>query len=516
MLYDLFISFFIIILALIFLAAAGLTGLWLWRKSTAQEGAPSPKWGDLTFLKNATRLALVLRLAVVGILALIMLVPVSLISDLVRERYYVYNDAISEISESWGGEQSICGPVLVVPYSTKKIVTSQEPLTREELELEKAAGSNRKHREVKTEVIEHYQALVLPEELNMTGKVKTEERKRSIYSTRVYTATLEIEGSFIKPDIKTLRPDVYEVNWDKANLIVGMSSTRSIKDISQLNFAGKNYKFLPGTAGLKVLPVGFYSDLDLSQDKSYNFKFTLPVGGTHNLSLIPLGVKNYFALSSNWPHPKFMGSGLPDKREISPEGFTATWNLSNLVRNYPQFMDSQTITSDFARGEQNLSLTEYYVGVNFFEPVFHYSLLTRATKYALLFISLTFLAVLFYEVYSGKKNGQKLHIAQYGIIGLGLSLFYLLLLAISEHLPFLSAYLLAGFSNIIMVSGYIWASLKKRTATLVVGLIQLLLYTTLYFILQMEDYALLAGTTLLVLAMIALMAATKNLAKRNN
>ena len=147
--------------------------------------------------------------------------------------------------------------------------------------------------------------------------------------------------------------------------------------------------------------------------------------------------------------------------------------------------------------------------MNFFEPVFHYSLLIRAAKYALLFIALTFLGVVIFE--NRKRSGVRLSMLQYCVMGAGLSLFYLTLLAVSEHLGFTRAYVLAAIINVAMTGGYVLAALRAiRPAFLTAG-VQGLLYALLFFTLRMEDYALLAGTTLLILAMAALMVATRDL-----
>ena len=152
-------------------------------------------------------------------------------------------------------------------------------------------------------------------------------------------------------------------------------------------------------------------------------------------------------------------------------------------------------------------------GVDLFEPIFHYSILTRAVKYAIMFIALTFLSVLIFEIATAREGGSKLHLAQYGLIGLGLCLFYLVLLAASEQMPFHWAYILAATLNIAMIGGYVRAALKRTRPALAAAAILIALYSALFFILRMEEYSLVSGTSLLVLAMIALMHATRNLGR---
>jgi inner membrane protein len=341
-------------------------------------------------------------------------------------------------------------------------------------------------------------------------------RSRSIYSTRVYTADLSVSGSFKKVDLTGLRPHIAAIHWDRASLVVGLSATKAIRDASELELAGKKLNFQPGTGRLQVLSTGFSALNDFSQihkDGVIPFRFQVSVGGSNGLFFTPVGIVSRFKLSSDWPHPSFGGSGLPTTREIRPNGFTAEWEIPNLVRNYPQFGDVETwlSSSETRYSQQGQGLDEYVVGVNFFEPIFYYSLLLRAVKYAVLFISLTFLGVVILEHYARKRGGVRLSMLQYCVIGIGLSLFYLTLLAVSEHLGFTWAYVLAAVVNVLMTGSYILAALRARRPALLAAGGQGLLYAMLFFILRLEDYALLAGTALLILATVALMVVTRDL-----
>jgi inner membrane protein len=242
--------------------------------------------------------------------------------------------------------------------------------------------------------------------------------------------------------------------------------------------------------------------------------------------LTPIGVSSVFSVSSEWPHPNFIGSGLPAKREITASGFKAEWSVPNLVRNYPQADDVRTWSNSslntqwrYGGGEDqgaqekfnSHDLAEYTVGVEFFETVFLYSLLTRATKYGILFIAMIFLGVLIFDNYYGRKNNAKLALTQYVIIGAGLALFYLTLLAASEHMGFTRAYVAAAAINAVMTGGYVASAMRDRRPAIFIMIVQTLLYAFLFFILRMEDYALISGTALLVAATAALMFVTRNI-----
>lgn len=505
------------IVLFIVLAVCGVLVLsiwWLWRKITLPEGAPPPKWTDFSGLKVGSRAGIVVRLAVVGILGVFMAAPVDMIYDLVRERTSSYRDVVEEISGSWGGRQLLIGPILSVPYTIKYKVAETVPLTPGELK-KRSASNGATHKIVSREVAERKTAVILPNDLRVQGDLEPELRRRGIYSVRVYTANLALSGAFKKPDFKAINENVAEVHWDKATVLVSLTDTKAFRDISPLKVGDREYNFVPGTGGSQVAPTGFSTEVNLADQAELAFSFNMSIGGSQSFCVAPTGVASVIELSSSWPHPSYSGDGLPSRRnEDNSQGFQAVWEVPNLVRNYPQFGDlsifknSRSSSGDSAK---TMYLDEYVIGVELFEPVFHYSILTRAVKYAMMFIALTFLSVLIFEISGHRRGAPRLHLAQYGLIGLSLSLFYLVLLAASEHIPFIKAYLMASALNIAMIGGYVRAALKRNGEALVVSGILAALYSALFFILSMEEYALVSGTTLLVLAMLALMHATRNL-----
>jgi inner membrane protein len=529
------------LIAVAIAGAAMITAWWLWLRATLPEGEPSPKWGDLRPLRKIFEgRSIVVRMIAVAVLAGAMTIPMGFIYDITQERSHRYRSVVSEISSSWGSKQTLIGPVLCVPYTVRYQQTEEIPLTAAEIAFEQSRGSERVTKEVVKNYEESHTALVLPEGLLINGSVSTETRRRSIYSARVYNAVAGISGSFAKHDLTELRSNVTDVHWDKAVLVVGITSTKAIRDIKELKIDEKTYKFLPGTGGISVLPTGFSAQCDLSGingGEEFDFSFEVSVGGSDGFYMTPVGVSNKFAVASDWPHPNFTGSGLPSRREITPSGFSAEWEVPNLVRNYPQIDDVDTWSAAggvrYSRGYSDSGeygieeydaggrkndgtagghdIKEYVVGVEFFEPVFHYSLLERATKYGLLFIALTFLGVVIFENYYAGRGGAMLSMAQYAVIGAGLALFYLTLLAASEHVGFTTAYIIATAQGVIMTGGYVAAAMRQLRPAALIAVVQSMLYALLFFILRMEDHALLAGTALLVIATIALMAATRNI-----
>ena len=520
----------LVALFLVLSACGALTLLiwWLWRKITLPEGAPPPKWTDLSALKSGVgRAPIVLRLVVVAVLGLLMSAPINIIYDLIRERASSYQSVVRELSQSWGGQQLLIGPILSVPYTIKYTVSEQVPLTELERVEMVRQGDSRTTKTIVREVSQDQTAIILPAELKIKGTLEPELRKRGIYSVRVYTADLALSGSFRLPDFKNLDERTAEVHWNKSRLLVNLSDTKAFRGISALDLGRKQYDFVPGTNNSSMAPTGFSTEVDLTGLTEIKFAFSMAVGGSQGFYIAPIGVNSNIDISSSWPHPKYSGDGLPTTREQSSSGFKAVWEVPNLVRNYPQVaeieafkkpqksQDSYSDDSYYSRDPayRSLALSEYVIGVDFFEPVFHYSILTRAVKYAMMFIALTFLSVLIFEITIGRKNKGRLHLAQYGIIGLGLCLFYLVLLAASEQMVFVWAYILAAGVNILMIGGYVRVALRRNFPALLVTGILAALYAALFFILRMEEYSLVAGTSLLVLAMIALMYATRNLGR---
>jgi inner membrane protein len=201
---------------------------------------------------------------------------------------------------------------------------------------------------------------------------------------------------------------------------------------------------------------------------------------------------------SDWPHPSFQGSVLPSERTITDSGFEASWSVPNLARNYPQLWTAET---------QKFNVHEFVAGVNLFEPVSLYSQITRTIKYGILFIVLTYITFVIFEL--GIK--RRLHFVQYGIIGLGLSMFYLSLLALAEHISFFMAYVSAAALISVMISLYAYSAVKNISRAGLVFLLLGGLYSILYSLLKLEDYALLVGTVLLLVILAVLMYFTRHI-----
>ena len=228
-----------------------------------------------------------------------------------------------------------------------------------------------------------------------------------------------------------------------------------------------------------------------------NFRLRMSVNGSDGLFFAPLGEVTVAKIKSTWPHPSFQGAILPKESNITSEGFTARWQIPNLARNYPQAWQQN----------QQQNLINFTTGVKLFEPVSLYSTISRATKYGILFIALTFVTFLIFELTVKTRP----HFIQYALIGLALSLFYLILLSLAEHVKFLEAYISASLVTISLITLYSAAVLKSFSRGIIIFLLLASLYAVLYILLHMEDYALLAGSGLLLIVLSVLMFVTRNI-----
>jgi inner membrane protein len=419
----------------------------------------NPFWHSLSF-----------KLMVVGILILAMLIPGALIRDLIREREQTQADVVAEIGSKWGGSQTLNGPVLSIPYY-KTIETDEKT-----------------YREIRY-------AHFLPEELNISARVEPEIRYRGIYKTVVYRSRLLVDGSFLSPDPCVLKLEDGDVLFRDAFLQVGVSDMRGIRDSLRLQWNGETLGVESGIPARDIDASGFHARVPLGQGDKYDFRFEMVLNGSSSLFFTPVGRVTGVRMESSWGHPKFDGAFLPDEREVSPSGFTAGWKVLHLNRNFPQaWKDSEYRTGEAA------------FGVDLILPVDQYRKTMRSAKYAIMFIALTFMIFFFTEV----LNRKRIHPIQYLLVGLSISIFYVLLLSLAEQIGFNLAYLVSAAAVVGLISGYSVSVFRNTRLTLVLAFCLVVLYAFLYCLIQRQDYALLMGSVGLFAAMALIMYASRN------
>jgi inner membrane protein len=432
-----------------------------------------------------------IRFVTIGILVFLMLIPLSMVESIVRERHQAYNEVLTNIGSLWGKEQVLAGPVLVVPYTE----TSEVIETR--IDQEGMAHS------VRHQVINNKRGVILPKKLSVEGVIEPEYRYRGIYKSLVYGENLTIEGIFLKAETKVQSLIQAEsqgsVHWDRAFLAVGLSDPKGIDHVETLFLGGKQIDLAPGTRVPELMATGFHAPLNIKDtDDKLEFTIKMRIKGSEGFRMAPLGEISKMHLSSKWAHPSFYGDLLPKTHNIGSKGFEADWSISHLVRSYPQ---SWTIE------QSPYSLAEFSAGVRLFEPITIYTESTRAVKYGFLFIALTFLTLVLMELVVPARPSM----VQYAMIGVALSLFYLLLIAFSEHVGFNIAYIIASASVIVLITAYCLAVLNRKRLSFVVMVVLAALYSVLFMILRAEDYALLTGSILLLFAVAVTMYFTRGL-----
>jgi len=417
--------------------------------------------------------SITLKLLIIGFIILMLLIPAQMIKSLISEREGLRDTAALDIYTKWGNSQTIGGPVLTIPYYW---------YAKDEKEIVRHPGA----------------AHFLPDELIIVGDVETEIRYRSIYEVIVYQAKLELKGTIPQPDFSSWKTMEKDILWDEAFLSIGIPDMRGIKSGIEIKVNRKQLAVKPGLQNLSILQSGIRTDFPIIRDTTngYSFDIQLNLNGSESLNFIPVGKTTHIELSSPWTNPSFNGAFLPEQREITADGFSAEWNILDLNRNFPQ----QWKDDDY-------SFYGSEFGIDFLIPVDQYQKTYRSVKYAIMFLSLTFLIFLFAEI----LGGIRIHPIQYLLVGLALLIFYVLLLSLSEQIGLNLAYLCSSVAIILLISLYARAIFKNWKKTLVTTLCLAVLYTFLFTVLQLQDYALLLGSIGLFLALGITMYLSRNI-----
>ncbi|MCP5145969.1 MAG: cell envelope integrity protein CreD [Gammaproteobacteria bacterium] len=435
--------------------------------------------------------SLTARFALIAALALAMMIPLNMVDYLVYERTGYYQSALSDIANAWGGNQTLGGVALIVPFrirhSTVQTVPDPSGATTQRLQ----------------NVLVERHLVSLPVSLDYTMDLRHETRRRGIYEAVVYQAGLTITGEITRPDFSQLGIDIDSVDFAHAWLAIGISDTRAIRRVTAATVGNQAREIMPGTRLPALMSTGVHIPLNLADDagEAIPFDIQLDLNGSGGIGFTPVGGTTTARVTADWPHPKFRGNLLPTAAEISADGFSAQWEVPRLARSYPQTWQQEI---------ERYSLEELQAGVDLFEPVYLYSMVTRAVKYGLLFVVLTFFTFVIFEL--GAQT--RMHFVQYALVGCALVVFFLVLLSIAEHAGFVLAYLLAATLAVAMISSYVAIAVasRRRGATVAAGLGGL--YAALYVLLQLEDFALLFGTGLLVAVLAVLMVLTRNINPR--
>jgi inner membrane protein len=408
------------------------------------------------FLK---RCATTFKMVGVIFLVLLLLIPLGLVRSVLKERLARRNEAIADITSSWGAPQQIIGPVLIVPYRYTVKSWKEQPDADGKIQ--------------KVEVLEWAVAHAgfLPSTFAVEGDLQPTTLHRGIYEAVVYRGRLVLAAQFARPDFAGLRIADTNVLWDDAVVAFAIPDLRGVKETLSLTWGADTRPLLPGCK-LRGFSSGLFARVG-----------GLREGG----GPIPLRLeRNTIKLTSPWPDPSFRGAFLPSERKVTPEGFTATWEVSYYGRGYAQQWNHPEAPDALNPASASASL----FGVSFLGGIDAYRNVERAIKYGALFLALVFAAFFLFEILSALR----IHPFQYALVGAAFCLFYLGLLSLSEFVAFGLAYLVSAGITTLLITFYCAKALHSgRKSAIVAGLLAAI-YGFLYIALQLQDYSLLFGT----------------------
>ena len=422
--------------------------------------------------RRSLRDSIVLRIAVVCVLAILLEIPVSLVSDLIHERKGRRDSGAREIAEKWGLQQTVTGPVLSVPV--KHTTRNKDGVVKTSVEFS------------------HF----LPDSLVVSTQLAPDIRYRGIYRVVVYNAHVNIEADFpgaLLPE----RTGESEILWQEAFLTMGITDLKGIRSITGVMNDDRRLSPEPGLRTRDLMQAGFTFRTPLPPgEKPLHFKIDMSLNGSGEFRIVPLGRQTTMTADSPWRDPCFVGDFLPERREITGTSFNASWNVIHLNRNLPQAWSGP---------QPNLNDSSF--GVMLHLPVDGYQKCARVVKYSIMFIALTFLAFTVIDV----LNESPFHPIHYLLVGLALILFFGLLLSLSEHLSFNGSYLIASIPIVALITAYTRGVTRSWKVAGVIATILTVLYTFMFVLLQLEDYALLLGSVGLFVSLALVMHLTRGI-----
>ncbi|MBW2960875.1 cell envelope integrity protein CreD [Mesonia aestuariivivens] len=437
------------------------------------------KFGN--WLKNS----ITAKMLVIGILALVLLIPLSFVKEIIYERSIRQTQVISEINQKWGNEVLLSGPILKIPYHYYTEKTEYDQKRKEDITK----------REVHLSYLYYF-----PDELNIDAKVETKPLERSIYKSVVYHSQLQLKGYFPKISMEEFEIPDENILWDKATILVKTSNLKGIKSELEIQLGSLSSQLMPiyNQESLKTLQSDPISKFNEVKDAKIPFEFSMNINGSESLKFIPIGKTTNAKMTSNWASPSFDGNFLPEdgSRNISSDGFEAEWKILQINRQFEQsFRDNLPNLSQFAFGT-NLIIT-----------IDDYQKNERTAKYGFMVISLTLMVFFLIQIVSKIY----IHPFQYLMIGLALVMFYCLLISISEHATYFKAYLIAGSSVLILITIYSKFIFKNIKFPLLIVFSLAAVYSFIYVIIQLENYALLIGSIGLFMILAIIMFASRKI-----
>ncbi len=426
--------------------------------------------------------SLTFKVLAIGVLLLMLLVPLAMLDGLVRERQQMKRTATQDVAEMWGGPQTIAGPLLAVPYRIPKTETTGE-----------RSGT----------------VYFLPDSLSYDADLSPQVRKRGIFRVTLFETTVRIDAQFGPLDLAAARVPESSLIWADARLLMGVSDPSGLQSLVAPVWGGRTLETVPASEA-NLLPNAVEARLPAELlpitpgAAPVRVTADVQVRGSQSLRVVPLGKSTDVAMRSSWPSPSFVGAFAARTREVTDAGFEADWRVLFLNRGYPQvfrndaspslldgsFDGDEMMIEAAYRGSGRSDVDGQAVGVRLIETANVYQQAERASEYGFLFVLLTFTTFFFVEV----LGGRRIHPLQYLLVGCAVALFYLLLLSLAEFVPFGVAYGASALAILGLIAMYGRAVLGSwRMSGVVTGLLAVF-YGYFYVLLQLDAYALLAGS----------------------
>jgi inner membrane protein len=420
----------------------------------------------------------------IAALTLLMLWPLWRVESLVNERQALQHQAYDVIAAGFGGPQIVGAPILSVDTQERSVVV--DPLTKNSTEVW-AAGAP---------------LHLLPDDVRIATEAAVEVRSKGIYSIPVYVSKVVITGEFNPAALTGLLASNVDTGVLPAHAIIQLplSGVKFLRSLTRFDVNGQTLHAVSGEiAGFPALsaPIDLRA---IEHTVPLAFRLEFEIAGSDSLHFLPLGADTTVSARIAWPHPDFDGAFLPISRKFTPQGYSANWRVLELNRAIPQMWRGAAVP--------NSTLLATAFGVHLFQPSDIYTQNYRAVRYGILFIAITFACFFTSE---HLVRGLRLHPMQYLLVGLALATFYLLLLALSEHVGFAVSYAIAAAALVTLITVYIAGATTNRKAAAGIGAALAASYAALYVILLSEDYALLYGSLLLFVILATLMLATRRL-----
>ncbi|MCW3123548.1 MAG: Inner rane protein CreD-like protein [Flavipsychrobacter sp.] len=391
----------------------------------------------------------------VGALTLIILIPTVFVANLIQERENRQTEVINEVCSKWAEGQTITGPLLMLPY--KDYVKTTDGKVTETIKT----------------------AYVLPDELYINGDMQAKEKKRSLYSVALYHSDITISGKFSSLPLAALQVAPESVIWQDARIVMNVADVRGIEDQVHMSWNNSKQNLDAGVPDNKLMDEGLSAVVAIDQQGVNSFSIQLNLRGSKQLYFTPVGKITEVDIKANWKYPAYDGQYLPATSETTDNSFKAHWKILPLSHTYPQFWKDNA---------QDIKKAAF--GVKLIQPVDGYAKTNRSVKYAILFIALTFTFFFFLEI----LQKRQVHPLQYILVGIALTIFYALLLSISEYTGFNIAYLIASIATVSLIGLYAWSMFKSAKTAAGFTCTLSALYTYIFILIQSEDYALLFGS----------------------